>query len=393
MGLVDAGLAQSSADSLQEALRDGDVDLELRYRYEFVDSADFALNANASVLKTRFTFTSAEVRGFTAGVEVDDLRAVIADDFNSTRNGRLDRPIVADPDGTEINRAYVAYRATGGTRVGLGRQRVTVPRRRFVASLNWRFNEQTFDSLRITHAFSDKLAVDYAYVWNVNRLFGPDSGQPPPDLEGTLHFLDGRYTFDSGAVLHGYGYFMDFDDAANQSTASAGVQFSAIQRLSDRWSIPYSIEVARQSDYADNPIGYDANYFNAQIGVSSTWLRITAGIEHLGGDGTPGRAMNTPLAGLNGINGWADQLVAIPDDGLEDLSLQVTIPVGRGDLSVTAHQYTASHGGADFGDEINVGLSWSIDERYDVLFRYADYRAASHAVNTTKAWVMLTARF
>jgi hypothetical protein len=393
VSLVDRAFSQNQTNELQSALRDGDVELELRYRYELVDSADFALNANASLLRTRLTYASAELRGFAVGVEVDDLRAVIADDFDSTRNGRFDRPIVADPEGTEINRAYLAYRTASGTRIGLGRQRVTVPRRRFVASLNWRLNEQTFDTLRITHAFGDKLAFDYAYVWNVNRLFGPDSGQPPPDLEGALHFLDGRYTFDSGAVLHGYGYFLDFDDAASQSSASTGAQFSATHALSDTWSMPYSIEVARQSDYADNPIGYDANYFNAQVGVSSTRLRILAGFEHLQGEGSPGRVMTTPLAGLNGINGWADQFITIPDDGLEDLSVQFATPIGRGELSVTAHEYTASHGNADYGDEINIALSWPIDERYDLLFRYADYRAASHAVDTTKAWVMLTARF
>ncbi len=393
IGLIDAGLAQTSVNSLQETLRDGDVELELRYRYEFVDSADFVLNANASLLRTRLTYTSAEFRGFAVGVEVDDLRAVIADDFNSTRNGQIDRPIVADPEGTEINRAYVAFRTQNGTRIGVGRQRVTAPRRRFVASLNWRFNEQTFDSLRVTHTFGDKLAFDYAYVWNVNRLFGPDSGQPPPDLEGALHFLDGRYIFDSGAVLHGYGYFLDFDDAASQSSASTGAQFSATQPLNDTWSLPYSIEVAHQSDYADNPIGYDTSYFNAQVGVSSNRLRVTAGFEHIEGDGTPGGSMKTPLAGLNGINGWADQFVTIPDDGLEDLSLRVAIPIGPTELSVAAHEYTASHGNADYGDELNVALIWPIGERYDLLFRYADYRAASHAVDTTKAWVMLTARF
>jgi hypothetical protein len=103
--------------------------------------------------------------------------------------------------------------------------------------------------------------------------------------------------------------------------------------------------------------------------------------------------MTTPLAGLNGVNGWADQFVVIPDDGLEDRSLLFAVPVGRGEVSLTAHVYAATHGSTDYGSELNVALGWPIGERYDLLFRLADYRADSHAVDTLKAWAMLTARF
>ena len=394
LALTTAVRAQDgTSNDLARALRNGDVDLELRYRYEFVDIDALSAHANASLLRTRLTYASAAFRNLTFALEIDDLRPIVSDDFNDTRNGKLDRPVVADPEGTEVNQAFLGYQTTAGTRLALGRQRVTVPRRRFVASLNWRLNEQTFDALTAVHTFDEGLRIDYAYVWNVNRLFGPDSGIPPPDLDGAIHVIDARYTFDSGAGLHGYGYFLDFDDAADLSNANVGLRFTNSVTLTDTLSLPYAIEVARQSDYGDNPIGYDADYINLEAGLSGPRLRVNAGYERLEGDGTPGRALQTPLAGLNGVNGWADLFVTTPDDGLVDASLALVVPLDRIELSLIAHEYSAAHGSADYGSELNVALSWPIDERYELLFRLADYQADTYSVDTTKAWVMLTARF
>ncbi len=384
---------QDTADDLAQALRDGDLELALRYRYEFVDTAAFALHANASLLRTRLSYTSAAFRGLTLGLEVDDLRAIVADEFNDTRNGRIERPVVADPEGTEINRAWVAYRTASGARFGLGRQRLEAPRRRFVASLNWRLNEQTFDALTATHTFGERLTLDYAYAWNVNRIFGPDSGVPAADFAGRVQLLDAHFALDASSTLHGYGYLLDFDDAASQSSATLGLAYSAEHAIGTTLTLPYSIEAALQTDYGANPVGYRAHYLNAQIGLSHARLRIDAGFERLDGDGTPGSAVTTPLAGLNGLNGWTDQFLVIPDVGLDDLSLGLTLPVGPGELRLIGHDFSAASGGADYGTEIDFELGWPFAERYRLLIRAGDYVAAGHSVDTTKLWLMLDARF
>jgi hypothetical protein len=92
-----AAQSQSGVGGVAQALRDGSFDLSLRYRYEFVDQQDFALDATASTLRTRFSFSSAELNGVGFVAEIDDLREIGADNFDSTRNGKVDRPIVADP--------------------------------------------------------------------------------------------------------------------------------------------------------------------------------------------------------------------------------------------------------------------------------------------------------
>jgi len=85
--------------------------------------------------------------------------------------------------------------------------------------------------------------------------------------------------------------------------------------------------------------------------------------------------------------------VTIPDDGLEDLTLQLTVPIAHAELLMVAHEYSAATGGAQYGHELNLALDWTLMERYRVLFRVADYTAQSHGSDTTKLWLMLDARF
>lgn len=387
--------AQSTgaASELARALRDGSVDLSLRYRYELVDQDDFALDANASVLRTRLTYRTADLSGLSLLLEVDDLRNVGADSYNSTRNGKVDRPVVADPQATELNQLFVGYQAGGGTRLGLGRQSLSVPNRRFVASRNWRLNEQTFDALTLVHDFAEGAQAAYTYVTNVNRVFGPHDGVPSADLRGGLHLLDGRYALGTDARLHGYAYFLDFDEAPELSSATLGLRLAGSRALNERVSLPYAVEYARQRDFADNPVAYAADYIALEVGLSGSAWSVTAGLEILGGSGLPGEVITTPLAGLNQYNGWADQFLAIPVDGLEDLSLGLNVSLGGGELDLIAHDFSSSRGGLSYGSELDLALSWPLAERYALLFRLADYRADRHAADTVKVWLMLSATF
>ena len=73
------------------------LNLDLRYRYEFVDQDGFTKDAHASTLRTRLAYRSADYSSLGLLIEVDDLRPVGNDLYNSTRNGISDRPVVADP--------------------------------------------------------------------------------------------------------------------------------------------------------------------------------------------------------------------------------------------------------------------------------------------------------
>ena len=76
--------AQSVNEGLSSALKDGNAALQLRYRYEFVDQDGIAKQADASTLKTRFTWNSGTVANFKGLLEVDNVSGIGGEQYNST---------------------------------------------------------------------------------------------------------------------------------------------------------------------------------------------------------------------------------------------------------------------------------------------------------------------
>ena len=75
----------------------------------------------------------------------------------------------------------------------------------------WRQNEQTYDGVRANWKLMDKLNLDLSYIYQVNRIFGPDDGANPAKLEGDNVFFRADYELVKGHKLSGFGYWLDFD--------------------------------------------------------------------------------------------------------------------------------------------------------------------------------------
>ena len=83
---------------------------------------------------------------------------------------------------------------------------------RFVGGVGWRQNEQTYDGFRATYKGVPGLVLDYAYVDNVNRVFGPDDGRVQPgDLKGDNHFIRVDWTVADKHVFTPFAYLLDGD--------------------------------------------------------------------------------------------------------------------------------------------------------------------------------------
>ncbi|NND64741.1 MAG: hypothetical protein HKM24_02145, partial [Gammaproteobacteria bacterium] len=117
-------LADEGAKDFYDTIAKGDFDLSFRYRLESVDQDGFNDDALASTLRTRITFASQEYKDFGLLFEVDDVMEIGNDNYNSTNNGKVTRPMVVDPEGTEVNQAYVSYGGIADTTVKYGRQRM-----------------------------------------------------------------------------------------------------------------------------------------------------------------------------------------------------------------------------------------------------------------------------
>ena len=170
---------QSDTDGIAYMFEQGDFSLDMRYRYEYVDEDGFEDEAKASTLRSKVAFQSALYEGFSFLTELSNVSYIGADDFNSTENGKTQYPVVPDPDGTELNQAWAKYgwKELSGI---YGRQRIVYDDQRFIGDVAWRQNEQTYDGLRAGWISDAGLSLDYAYVYGINRIFGPDDSNAQP---------------------------------------------------------------------------------------------------------------------------------------------------------------------------------------------------------------------
>ncbi|MDX1572303.1 MAG: alginate export family protein, partial [Xanthomonadales bacterium] len=311
----------AGADDLAEAISGGNAGLSLRYRLELVDDDNFSEDAEASTLRLRLNYKTAAYRGWTSMIEFDHLAEVGLDDFNSgagTSPGRSQFPVVADPDGSDLNQLWLQYAFSDDTSLRFGRQRILLDNQRYVGGVGWRQNEQTYDSAKLDFKLGSG-SGSYTYVANVNRIFGNDV--PAGDHDHNTHLLNGSWPFDAGQLV-AYAYLIDNEDAPAASSDTIGLRWTGNTDLVE-WPFSYVAEFAHQTDAGDHPVDYDADYLRLEGTVGFEPVSLGLGFESLGGGDAPGAAFSTPLATLHAFNGWADRFLATPDAGLEDLFVTV----------------------------------------------------------------------
>lgn len=365
--------------------------VEARYRFENVDDAAFARDAQAHTLRLRLGYRWVFAPGWQLYADAEHVQPLFGEHYNSTANGRTQYPVVADPKATELNQAFVAWQgaASGAT---LGRQRVMLDNQRFIGNVGWRQNEQTFDALAFNHSFApDGFRLDYYYLNRVLRVFGddhPDRLQARWRLNG--HLLHLAHPVPAGQVV-AYGYWINNRDMPNLSTRNFGLRWSG-QKDWGEVMPGWTFEAARQADWGNNPAKRSATYRFAEGSLKWRGVTFRLGQEILGGDGTYGFA--TPYATLHAFNGWADRFGTTPKDGLDDRYVGAGGGFGKGfNWNVTWHDYRADHGGASYGQELDASLGWVLDKHWNFLAKVADYREDGFSTDARKYWLMAEYRY
>lgn len=382
----------AGASSIEEAFANGEGHVNFRYRFENVDQDGFNNDAHASTLRTRLNYRTDTWDGISFFVEADDITYVGDDDFNNTRNGNVTYPVVADPDGTDINQLYFDYDAEQ-TKFRLGRQRINLDNQRFVGGVGWRQNEQTYDAFSVTNTSFTDTTLFYGYVANVSRIFGPEDGTPPKSIDSDSHLLNFDHVTSGGANISAYAYLLDWEDAPALSSRTIGLRYSRTFDTAD-FKIPMNLEFASQEDYGDNPVGYSANYYLVEVGLALDNVAFMVANEVLEGNANAaGEAFITPSATLHAFQGWADKFLATPAAGIDDKYLKVSGKVLGGNLAFIYHQFEAESGSADYGDEFDIVYNRKLSEHLSLMLKVASYQEDGFSTDTTKSWLMLTANF
>jgi hypothetical protein len=385
------GVAVAAADSA-ERLEVRPI-LEARARFEHVDQGP--LDADALTLRLRGGVEAQ--RGRLSLLAEGEGTIAPVNDYNAfpfalpgEDQWRPGQAVVADPQNAEINRLQLQYRGEAVT-LTAGRQRINLDDQRWVGSVGWRQNEQTFDALRAEARLGD-VGLDLAYAIGQRTIFGSDAGpRTAYDGDFVLAGLSARRGPVQGKL---FAYLLDYDEAfflANSSQTygalvSAAVPMGGDARLNLRASY------ARQSDMGRNPFDYAAEYWSLEAGTALAGFTIAAGWERLGSDN--GRAVQTPMATLHKFNGWADLFLTTPANGFDDFYLSASRNFAnvRGlpglNASVALHRFDSATGGLDYGTEVDASLGFRVAP-FGVLLKFARYEADGFGADSTKVWVQL----
>ncbi len=368
--------------------------IDARLRYESVDQAGIAQMAEAVTARVRAGFEAKS--GAFALLAESEATLALAEDYNSGVNGKAAYPIVADPQNVELNRLQLQFTGIPKTVVTLGRQRINLDDQRFVGSVGFRDNEQTFDAVRVEFAGIKNVKADITYAWSDRTIWGVDGfGARPAAIDGGNVFANLSYKHKFG-TLTGFAYLVDQDEAAVQgfrlSSQTYGARFTGSAPLSKVAKLTYAASYARQSNYRNNPNVYGADYWLGELGVEARGFKLLGGYEVLGSSsGVALTSFQTPLATLHKFNGWADKFLTTPANGLRDA--YVTLGYGKPKLGkltaltaqATYHDFRSDRLGQNYGSEINLLLSAKL-KRYTFTLKYADYNAAAFATDTRKFW-------
>jgi hypothetical protein len=366
--------------------------IDARLRYEGVEQVGRARNADALTIRIR-AGAEAKKGDFALLVEAEGNYA-ISENFNSTTNGKTAFPVVADPENIELNRIQLQYNGIKKTLVTIGRQKINLDDQRFVGSVGFRQNEQTFDAARIEFSGIKDVKADIIYARSVRTIFGIDGiGFRPGRIDGDNIFANLSYKTKYG-TLTGFAYLVDQDELAVQnfrfSSQTFGGRFAGAKPLNKVTKLTYAASYARQSDYHRNPNNYSADYIAAELGVEAKGIKLLGGYELLGS--SSGRAFTsfqTPLATLHKFNGNADIFLTTPPNGLQDIygTIGYTKPkIGPFDslgVLATYHDFTSDRLSLNYGDEINLQVVAKL-KKYTFSLKYADYNARAFATDTKK---------
>ncbi len=413
MSLAVAMMSGFGAVSAQAAdgvsvLSDVKVSGQIRPRFENVDDGNTATkDANAFTARTKLTVNGGlfEVEGLNASVGIISVTNLTVNDFNSGANGHADSAnntayaTVLDPQDAMLSEASISY-TTGDTTLHIGRSNINLDNQRFIGTVGWRQLERSYDTVYAANSSIENLSVLAAYVYGYAGV----SGVKTTETNSVL--LHAAYAVMPELKVTGYGYLLgsihDTYGVALTGKVDVGTKVS------------YRAEYAMQSDATMETYGVvakaDASYYNIDLGTNIS--NVILGINYEAQSGTDGTgtetAFSTPLGTNHGFNGWADQFLSTPTQGLNDLNVRIGYKTKDfGKLLVKYHVFTSDK---DMSKQVGTGTTTDLGSEIDVVYvnaipgvkdlkgliKYASFSAGDSSVKTndvSKLWVGVDYKF
>lgn len=396
-----------AADSLLDAVRQGQPMTSFRLRYEHVDQQNLPETGESFTLRSLIGWQTADFHGFSIGAQIIDVAKFRGDyderDQGRPQSGRAGFPVIVDPNATGLNQLYVDWTGWRDTRIRAGRQAVNLDNARFIGDIAFRQVMQVFDGISLLNKSLANTALYLAHFDRVRQI-------STRHREGDLDIVNVSHRLSPTASLTGYGYFSSFDNptigaasvfgpGTDQSHKSLGLRLNGTRRVNGHWQALYTAEYARQSDYADGDRRIGAYYLHLGVGVMLGNWSLRADHETLSSnDGI--YAFQTPFGTNHLFQGWADLFLVTPRQGIRDNFLSFSGKPWRAlQLVGEYHIIRSDEDGIDFGRELDLALAYAINAQLQAKIEYASFkeddRLAGQArkPDTEKLWLTLMYAF
>jgi len=390
--LAPAALALTGWPIAPASAQDGDVDVviqaDARLRYEFADVAGQPDNGEALTLRVRTSIEINPIDGFSVLAEGEAIGSVLPDRLNGFVSSGA-RPGIADEETLELNRLQIEYAPNDKFGITVGRQRISLDDERFIGTVNFRQNQQTYDAVTASVQGPADLVLRAGYIWRVGRVLGGD--QPNGVFDSDSFYVNAALPLPFGQVS-AYHYNLDLDDRVNAPIRSetTGAAFRG-RAFPGEFGLFYEAGYARQENGGATP-----DYARAALRVEQGELSLSGKFELLGSD--EGVAFQTPLATLHRFQGAADLFLVTPPDGIEDIEVKAAWRIGslgalRGtSIALQYNDYRPAEGPGRYGDEwgAEFGVTFA-STRFSVAASH--YRADEFATDTTRIWLTAARKF
>ncbi|MBL0211737.1 MAG: alginate export family protein [Holophagaceae bacterium] len=363
-----SSLLAADESSPIKALASGKASLELRTRYEHVDDAAALKTADTLTNRLALAWRSGSWRGISAFAQFENISTLAEPRYfvPQTGYGRSVRAVVADPPLSQLNQFYVEWK---GLRVG--RQAINLDNQRFVGSVAWRQNDQTFTGATFTNkSWIPRTEFTIGHLTQVQNIFG----QTKPITAALVnlhvafvpqgHFRAFHYAFDEGD--------QSLRNLAGLVTKDTSFAHTGARLDGEAWNVLYDASFSTQKKYRD---ATDSGTLDAKYRFLGLGYRIAKEHTVMLVEERLDAAFKTPYATLHAWNGWADRFLATPAAGLVDRYGQYRGKAGAWSFEASHHAFSAEQGGAAYGRETDVLVGYKPKPWLTLLLKAADYRA------------------
>lgn len=420
--------AAAAPETLLEAITQGKPMTNFRMRYESVDQEAFQPapnsgkkldSAHAFTLRSLIGWQTAPFNNFSFAAQLSDVHE-FNHNFNDRREnlsepGKANYANIVDPSFTDVNQLFVDWTGIKNTRLRLGRQQVNLDNVRFIGDIGFRQNMQVFDGVSVINKSIPDTEIFVAHFDQVRQV--------NTELrQGDIEIVNAKYRISPSESLVGYAYLIDVanlgqnngDPTKNSTTAQGGNGLGASQdhvktattdassktfglrldgarAINPTWKVLYTAEYAKQSDYKDGSEFIDAHYF--KLGGGAMYNSWSVRIDHEKLSSNDGKyAFQTPLGTNHLFQGWADQFLATPRQGIEDTFVTVAGSIGKAKLQAEYHVFKSDEKfqsigklGDKYGTEFDASVMYPFTDKISGKLEYAKYNESDVYGSLTNA--------